>query len=342
MHTTKLLSAVALAATAAGLAVPAAPAFAAPVAARTSAAATRVPATLHWHDHGPSVARVQRILGLKATGTFDLHTLRAVQAFQRAHHIRATGNVGPLTWAALLKAEQQKSANTALAAAKSQAGGTLSDLADELDVVGSEVDADSGPGGMLTRMDAAVLNRRLDRVDAHGQALSDALDKARSVGWVREINARAGHYIDVTDAVESQDGAAGVLHPEAAVAMFNAIFDQIVATAAKTNYPFDPAKESAARAAALSALRDYLTAAAPYARQSFATDPFGAGAPARIMALEAKAGNVPQGAALEAAMTNYGKVFGASFDPNLPGLRAGSRSTRSHVTVTLPKLRWLH
>src|SRR6476469_7707830 len=222
MHTTKLLSAVALAATAAGLAVPAAPALAAPVAARTSAAATRVPATLHWHDHGPSVARVQRILGLKATGTFDLHMVRAVQAFQRAHHIRPTGNVGPLTWAALLKGEKQHPVVSpqarALAAAKAKAGATLADLADELDNVGGDVDADSGPDGLLTAADAAVLNGRLDRVDAHGQALSTALDKARSVGWVNEINARAGHYIDVTDAIDSQHGAAVTLHLDRVVA----------------------------------------------------------------------------------------------------------------------------
>ncbi|MGZ4752576.1 MAG: peptidoglycan-binding domain-containing protein [Oryzihumus sp.] len=345
MHT-KLLSAVALAATAACLAVPAAPALAAPVAARTSAASAHVPATLHWHDHGPSVARVQRILGLKATGTFDLHLLRAVQKFQRAHHIRPTGNVGPQTWDALLKVEQQHTASSAqaraLAAAKSRAGAALSDLADALDVVGSGVDADSGPDGPLTGADAVVLNERLDRVDAHGAALSTALGKATAIGWVKTIGTRADHLIDVTGAIGTQAGGAIFLHPDRTLSLLDAVCDGLVEAAAQDHHPVDPARESAARTALLTAMRNYLTAAGPYGRQAWAIDPLGAGAPARIGALQAKADRLPQNQPLETATENYLKLFPLLPGKSLTGLRADAHTTRSHAKATLPTLRWVH
>ena len=337
-----VLSAVALAATTAGLVAPAAPALAAPLPAHAAIAAhAHVPGTLHWHDHGPAVARAQRLLGLKPTGTFDLHMLRAVQRFQRAHHIRATGNVGPVTWAALLRGESGQTANQALAAAKTRAGASLADLADAIDFTREGVKIDSTSIGLLTKADVAVLNGRLDRVDAHGQALSDALDKARAIGWVNEINARAGHYVVVTEAIGSQAGVATSLHPDLVVALFTKVFDQVVQAAADAGQPVDPAKESAARAAVFSAMRDYLTAAAPYARKAWAIDPLSAGAPARIAALQHQADNLPQGKPLEAALKSYGKVIGASFDATMPSLRAGSRPTRSHVAAELPKLPWL-
>ena len=344
MHT-KLLGAVALAATTVGLVAPAAPALAAPVAARTATAA-HVPATLHWHDHGPSVARVQRILGLKVTGTFDLTMLRAVERFQRAHHIRATGNVGPLTWAALLKVEKSQSPNSAqaraLAAAKARAGDSLAALADELDGVGGDVDADTGPDGLLSGADAAVLNGRLDRVAAHGQALSTALDKARAVGWVKEIGARADNLIAETDAIDAQHAAAFSLHPDRTVALITAWGDGLVKSATQANHPVDPAKESAARTALLSALRAYLTATGPSARQEWAIDPLAAGAPARIAALGNKAGQLPQTEAFFNALVSYTKLFGASMGGSLPGLRAGTPSTGSHTAASLPAVPWLH
>ncbi|HEX8969917.1 hypothetical protein, partial [Oryzihumus sp.] len=126
------------------------------------------------------------------------------------------------------------------------------------------------------------------------------------------------------------------------VAAFTAGLDQALAGMAAAHEPVDAAKESTARAALLSALRDALIAAGPYARQSFATDPLSAGAPARIAALEAQAGRLPQNAALDAALNNYIKVVGASLGQTLPGLRADTHSTRSHTTVTLPKVPWLH
>ncbi|MEJ2578321.1 MAG: peptidoglycan-binding protein [Kineosporiaceae bacterium] len=57
---------------------------------------------LYYGSRGNAVAAVQRALRVTpASGWFGPLTLRAVKDFQRAHGIRTTGNVGPLTWAAL-------------------------------------------------------------------------------------------------------------------------------------------------------------------------------------------------------------------------------------------------
>lgn len=53
-------------------------------------------------SRGPSVAEVQRALGgIAVDGVFGRQTLRAVKAFQAAHHLQVDGVVGPITWAAL-------------------------------------------------------------------------------------------------------------------------------------------------------------------------------------------------------------------------------------------------
>jgi cell wall-associated NlpC family hydrolase/peptidoglycan hydrolase-like protein with peptidoglycan-binding domain len=52
---------------------------------------------------GKAVAVVQRLVHITADGDFGPHTEVAVRAFQKAHGIRSTGNVGPLTWAALAR-----------------------------------------------------------------------------------------------------------------------------------------------------------------------------------------------------------------------------------------------
>jgi peptidoglycan hydrolase-like protein with peptidoglycan-binding domain len=39
---------------------------------------------------------------LRGTGRYDAHTLNAVKHFQRRHHIKASGIVGPKTWRALV------------------------------------------------------------------------------------------------------------------------------------------------------------------------------------------------------------------------------------------------
>jgi peptidoglycan hydrolase-like protein with peptidoglycan-binding domain len=58
---------------------------------------------LTYDSSGPAVTAVQRLLGVTPTGWFGPRTQAAVRAFQLSHHIPTTGNVGPLTWAALTK-----------------------------------------------------------------------------------------------------------------------------------------------------------------------------------------------------------------------------------------------
>ena len=65
------------------------------------AAYTRL--VLHYGDRGPGVLAVQRLLHVSATGWFGPLTLGAVRAFQHAHAVPVTGNVGALTWAQLAK-----------------------------------------------------------------------------------------------------------------------------------------------------------------------------------------------------------------------------------------------
>ena len=56
---------------------------------------------------GPAVNAVQRLLGVTPSGWFGPKTLAAVRAFQAKNKIPTTGNVGPLTWAALVKLAMQ-------------------------------------------------------------------------------------------------------------------------------------------------------------------------------------------------------------------------------------------
>ena len=58
---------------------------------------------LTYDDSGPAVTAVQRLLGVTPSGWFGPRTLAAVRAFQAKNKIPTTGNVGPLTWAALTK-----------------------------------------------------------------------------------------------------------------------------------------------------------------------------------------------------------------------------------------------
>jgi peptidoglycan hydrolase-like protein with peptidoglycan-binding domain len=54
---------------------------------------------------GPAVRDLQHVLGLrKTTGRYDTRTRSALVAFQRDHHLRATGLLTRATWAALLPA----------------------------------------------------------------------------------------------------------------------------------------------------------------------------------------------------------------------------------------------
>jgi len=53
---------------------------------------------------GPAVRALQQALHITSDGAFGPHTLAAVQAFQRAHHLPATGIVTTVTWNALIAA----------------------------------------------------------------------------------------------------------------------------------------------------------------------------------------------------------------------------------------------
>lgn len=62
---------------------------------------------LHLHSKGPRVRWVQRRLrakgytSVKVTGYFNKHTRSRVMRFQRKHHLKPDGIVGPKTWRAL-------------------------------------------------------------------------------------------------------------------------------------------------------------------------------------------------------------------------------------------------
>jgi len=54
--------------------------------------------TLHPGDHGRSVKRLQRALGVTADGIYGKGTARRVRRFQRRHHLRGDAIVGTATW----------------------------------------------------------------------------------------------------------------------------------------------------------------------------------------------------------------------------------------------------
>jgi uncharacterized protein YkwD len=61
------------------------------------------PTTLAVGSRGSLVAVVQRLLHITADGIFGPQTKAAVEGFQRTHHLKVTGRVGPTTLAALRK-----------------------------------------------------------------------------------------------------------------------------------------------------------------------------------------------------------------------------------------------
>jgi len=75
----------------------------------TSAAAAKRP-VLKYGSRGAAVVWVQRKLGVKPTsGWYGPITRAAVKRYQRAHGIRQTGMVGPITWASLLNSRASRS-----------------------------------------------------------------------------------------------------------------------------------------------------------------------------------------------------------------------------------------
>lgn len=59
--------------------------------------------TLAVGSRGSLVALVQRLLHITSDGIFGPQTKAAVEGFQRSHHLKVTGRVGPTTLAALRK-----------------------------------------------------------------------------------------------------------------------------------------------------------------------------------------------------------------------------------------------
>ncbi len=77
-------------------------------AVATKVATSRTP-VLEPGARGKAVKRLQRKLGVKATGWYGPMTLKAVKRFQRAHGLPAKGYVGPRTWALLLAKKKPRS-----------------------------------------------------------------------------------------------------------------------------------------------------------------------------------------------------------------------------------------
>jgi peptidoglycan DL-endopeptidase CwlO len=90
---------ISLALTTAAISGPAAGVASADVAGARTAVLGSV--DLSRGSRGPAVRELQRELGITPDGIFGTQTQAAVLRFQRAHHVPATGLVGPLTRAAL-------------------------------------------------------------------------------------------------------------------------------------------------------------------------------------------------------------------------------------------------
>lgn len=80
-----------------------------PAAAVATAVSTSRTPVLEPGARGKAVKRLQRKLGVKATGWYGPMTLKAVKRFQRANGLPAKGYVGPRTWALLLAKKKTRS-----------------------------------------------------------------------------------------------------------------------------------------------------------------------------------------------------------------------------------------
>lgn len=65
-------------------------------------------ARLKFGDHGPAVAKVQRMLRIRADGDFDDDTRYAVETFQHKHDLPTNGVVGRKTLRAIERAHKQR------------------------------------------------------------------------------------------------------------------------------------------------------------------------------------------------------------------------------------------
>jgi lysozyme family protein len=66
--------------------------------------------TVEHGDRGPTVRKLQRLLGVHADGVFGKGTVRAVKRLQRRKHLHADGIAGPGTWRALKRRRATASA----------------------------------------------------------------------------------------------------------------------------------------------------------------------------------------------------------------------------------------
>jgi hypothetical protein len=79
--------------------------------------------TVERGDRGPTVRKLQRLLGLPADGVFGKGTLRAVKRFQRRRGMDADGVAGPATWAALKRGRASASASASTRSRSRSRGG---------------------------------------------------------------------------------------------------------------------------------------------------------------------------------------------------------------------------
>jgi peptidoglycan hydrolase-like protein with peptidoglycan-binding domain len=114
-------------------------------------------AVIHPGDTGPAVAWLQRDLGVKTGGKYGDYgplTLKAVEHFQKFHHLDADGVVGPATWDFLLgkqktttttsRTKPVKKATPQRASRSSQRSGWICPVGPAHDITDSFGDARSG------------------------------------------------------------------------------------------------------------------------------------------------------------------------------------------------------
>src|ERR687894_2866189 len=65
--------------------------------------------TVERGDRGPTVRKLQRLLGVNADGVFGRGTVRALKRFQRRRGMTADGIAGPATWRALKRGRGSRS-----------------------------------------------------------------------------------------------------------------------------------------------------------------------------------------------------------------------------------------
>jgi peptidoglycan DL-endopeptidase CwlO len=131
---------------------------------------------LRMHSTGPDVARLQRLLGMPADGVFGHHTLAAVRRFQHAHGLLVDGQVGPLTWSAVLAEDRGRPGELVLRFGSR--GARVAALQRRLEIT---ADGEFGP---ITRAAVRAFQRSHGLV-VDGQAGPDTLGALRRVGHWR-------------------------------------------------------------------------------------------------------------------------------------------------------------